>query len=152
VVCFTERESIHLRPVGSAGASTLGVRFKYGREDWVLGNDPAWELARAAFQMTRPPYLLGGLALWLGYLWTAASGTSSPVPAECRAFRRTEQRKRFYRILAEMVGLRRSGTGSTSPWTVSDQADFVLPCPPAAAGQEAPGPAQFLDKPNRRAS
>jgi poly-beta-1,6-N-acetyl-D-glucosamine synthase len=95
---FTERISTHHRVVGTAHQGQLTGRFKYGVKDYAFGNHPLWELCRVAYQMTKPPFLLGGVALGMGYAWSAIRRVERPVSAELVAFNRREQVERLTRF------------------------------------------------------
>src|SRR5690606_28539837 len=66
---FDERIFQHHRPMGTATTGPLGSRFHYGKKDYLLGGHPLWQLVRGVFQMTKRPYVLGGLALLTGYAY-----------------------------------------------------------------------------------
>lgn len=99
---FSERVFHHHRPMGTAGGSVLQARFHYGKKDYFLGGHPLWQIFRGTFQMAKPPYLIGGMALIAGYVWCWMRGEPRPVSAELMAFHRGEQMAR----LKELVGRR----------------------------------------------
>ena len=67
---FPERVCIHHRPMGSANDGTkFAANYKLGQRAYRLGFHPVWQLCRSAYQMTRHPYVSGGVALGAGYLW-----------------------------------------------------------------------------------
>ena len=66
---FGERVFHHHRKMGTAGTSELQARFHYGKKDYFLGGHPLWQLFRGTFQIAKPPYVVGGLALMAGYAW-----------------------------------------------------------------------------------
>jgi poly-beta-1,6-N-acetyl-D-glucosamine synthase len=92
---FTEKVCIHHRLMGTASQGGLKARFKYGAKDYSVGNHPLWELFRAVYQMRRPPFILGGLALGSGYAWSALRGVKIPIAPEIVAFARREQMQRL---------------------------------------------------------
>lgn len=92
---FGERTFLHHRKMGTAAGSELGARFHYGKKDYFLGGHPLWEIFRGAFQMTKPPYVLGGLYLLAGYLWCWVSGRERAVSKELMRFHRREQMERL---------------------------------------------------------
>jgi cellulose synthase/poly-beta-1,6-N-acetylglucosamine synthase-like glycosyltransferase len=104
---FTEKTYVHHRAMGTGSASQLGAIFKHGQEDYVLGGHPAWQLARCAYQMTRPPYVIRGLCLLAGYCWASLRRTERPISMELVRFHRAEQVKRLRRLLSRSV----SGAG-----------------------------------------
>lgn len=95
---FTEKVCLHHREMGTAQRGVVHARFKFGGKDYAIGNHPAWELFRAAYQMTRKPYLVGGMALAAGYFWAAVSRAERPVSPELMAFHRHEQMQRLKRV------------------------------------------------------
>jgi hypothetical protein len=76
----------------------VNSKFKYGAKDYAIGNHPAWEVFRVAYQMTRTPFLVGGVALGAGYFWAMARRVKRPVPQELVAFHRREQLQRLKRF------------------------------------------------------
>lgn len=96
---FPEKICLHHRAIGTAQAGSLKSRFKYGQKDYAIGNHPAWELFRTAYQMTKPPLILGGLALGTGYFWALISRQKRPVPRELVAFHQGEQMQRLRKLL-----------------------------------------------------
>ena len=96
---FIEKECVHHRVIGKAQDGALKTKFKYGGKDYALGNHPCWELSRVAYQMTKKPFLAGGLALGAGYLWSAIRRAKRPVSPEFVAFHRGEQMGRLKHFL-----------------------------------------------------
>lgn len=104
---FGERTFRHHRKMGTAGSSELGARFHYGKKDYFLGGHPLWELLRGSFQMARPPYLLGGLALLAGYAWCWIARRERAVSPELMRFHRAEQMQRLRELLGARLRLGR---------------------------------------------
>jgi biofilm PGA synthesis N-glycosyltransferase PgaC len=95
---FPERVCLHHRPMGTAQRGTLSARFLIGANDYSIGNHPFWELSRSAYQMTKKPYVAGGLAILSGFLWTTIQRPVRPVSKELVRFCRTEQIQRLRRF------------------------------------------------------
>ena len=76
---YDERVFHHHRKMGTAGGSELQARFHYGKKDYFLGGHPLWQLFRGTFQMTKRPYVIGGLALLAGYAWCWVRRAERPV-------------------------------------------------------------------------
>ena len=95
---FTEKSCLHHRPMGTAGRTVLKSRFKLGMKDYSIGNHPIWEFFRTARQMSKPPLLIGGLALGTGYLWALVRSVPRPVSMDMIAFHRQEQMQRLNRF------------------------------------------------------
>ena len=96
---FTERTCHHHRPMGTASAGTLKANFKLGRQDYYLGGHPAWQLFRGCYQITRRPYLVGGICLIAGYFWAWITRVPRPVSPELIRFHQHEQMQRLRRWL-----------------------------------------------------
>lgn len=106
---FPEKVCIHHRTMGTAQQGGLKAKFKHGTKDYSVGNHPIWQLFRAAYQMTKPPVALGGLALASGYFWSMVRRTERPVSRELIVFARREQMRRLSRyfdrkILGRLTG------------------------------------------------
>lgn len=104
---FGERIFYHHRKMGTAGSNELVSRFKYGKKDYFLGGHPLWQLFRGTFQMTKKPYVIGGLALLLGYFWCWATRFERPVSPELMQFHRKEQLDRLKQLFFGRLHLRR---------------------------------------------
>lgn len=98
---FTERVCVHHRLMGTALHGALKSKYKLGVKDHSVGNHPLWQVFRSVYQMKHRPYILGGLALGWGYLWSMLRGVEVSVSPELIAFVRREQMqrlRRFFRI------------------------------------------------------
>ena len=100
---FTEKECVHHRGIGTAQHGPLTARFRVGVKDYVLGGHPLWEFFRTGYQMTRKPFIIGGLALGAGYAWAMLRRKERPVSPELMAFRRGEQIQRLRGLLAGVL-------------------------------------------------
>jgi biofilm PGA synthesis N-glycosyltransferase PgaC len=97
---FPDRVYRHHRQMGTAARGLVMARFKSGAVDYLLGSHPVWQIFRAVYQMTKPPYVVGGLALLAGYVSAAARRADRPVPSELVRFRRGEQMHRLKNFFA----------------------------------------------------
>ena len=97
---FVEKTCLHHRPMGtgSSRSQVLGA-FRHGQKDYNLGGHPMWQVFRSVYQMTRPPYLIGGLGLLAGYCYALLSGRGRPISPELVRFNRTEQMSRLRSML-----------------------------------------------------
>lgn len=96
---FTDKLCRHHRESGTAQGNSLTARFRRGEKAYAVGNHPLWEMFRAVYQMTRRPYIVGGMALLAGYMWSMIRRPERPVPAELVAFQRQEQMQRLRQLL-----------------------------------------------------
>jgi glycosyltransferase involved in cell wall biosynthesis len=104
---FRDTSYFHHRHMGTAEQGAVGAMFSYGKKDYYLGGHPLWQAFRVAYRMTKRPYVVGGLALGVGYLVAFARRTERPVSAELMAFHRREQLLKLRAILKSLVRLRR---------------------------------------------
>ncbi len=103
---FREKSFFHYRHLGTAERSPFAAAFSYGEKDYYLGGHPLWEVFRAAYRMTKPPYLVGGLALGLGYWWAMLRRVERPVSKELMAFHRREQMQKLKIIIKSLLTLK----------------------------------------------
>ena len=96
---LTEKVSLHHRKMGTAQDSALSTWFKNGVKDHALGCHPLWEIFRTCYQMTKKPYILGGLLLGTGYTWSLIRRAERSIPREVMVFRQREQMQRLRRFL-----------------------------------------------------
>lgn len=96
---FTERTCFHHRKMGTGTTSEVQALFKLGKEDYYLGGHPLWQVVRSVYQITRKPYLVGGIMLLAGYLWAATRRIEKPVSRELIDFHRNEQMQRLKKAL-----------------------------------------------------
>ncbi|MEO5925032.1 MAG: glycosyltransferase family 2 protein [Bryobacteraceae bacterium] len=92
---FTEKACTHHRVIGTAQNGVLTARFKVGRKDYAMGHHPLWEAFRSVYQMSRRPYVLGGIALFSGFVAGTIRGAERPVSRELIAFIRADQMRRL---------------------------------------------------------
>ena len=83
---------IHLRPMGSSQQSIWVGRMRHGFGQYFMGTGPLYMAASSLFRMAHPPFVLGGLAMWWGYLRSALQGRPRYADPDFRAFLRRYQR------------------------------------------------------------
>lgn len=108
---FLEKVCRHHRTMGTAAAGSFTALYRMGRQDYFLGGHPLWQVCRAGFQMSRKPYVLGGVLMLAGYLAALAGRVSRPVSPELVRFHRREQ---MQRLRHAMLG-KRAGLGRVTP-------------------------------------
>lgn len=91
---FTDKTCIHHRKIGS-GSNSFMAWIKQGRRDYSLGYHPLWEVFRILYQMGKPPYIIRGLCLSVGYLWPNLMRKRRPISKELMWFNRREQIQRL---------------------------------------------------------
>ena len=104
---FTERVCVHHRPMGSANdGSRFVANYKLGQRAYRLGYHPIWQLFRSVYQMTRPPYISGGIALGAGYFAAMLSRAERVVAADVVEFQGRDQMNRLRAFVRGRVGAR----------------------------------------------
>jgi len=106
VSAFPQKRFHHHRSMGTAERSDVSALFSYGEKDYYLGGSPIWQLFRGFYRMKDRPYVLGGMALLLGYAWAAITRTKRPVTAELMRFHRREQIKKLRAVLYSLLRFR----------------------------------------------
>ena len=96
---FAEQTCVHHRPMGTAMHGSLRTRYKHGEKDYRLGWHPLWEMFRSVYQMTRPPYLVGGACVMAGYVWAMLRQVEKPVSKELIEYQRHDQIRRLRQLL-----------------------------------------------------
>jgi glycosyltransferase involved in cell wall biosynthesis len=86
-----ELRFIHLRPMGTSHKNWWTGRQRHGFGQYFMGTSPVYMLAAAMFRMTRPPRVLGGLAMLYGYFKSMAQRRPRYGDAEFRRFLRRYQ-------------------------------------------------------------
>ena len=105
---FTERVCVHHRPMGSANdGSRFVANYKLGQRAYRLGYHPVWQIFRSVYQMTRPPYVSGGMALVAGYFWALVSRSERAVSQELIAFQGRDQMTRLRAFIRSRIGVTR---------------------------------------------
>jgi len=100
---FREKSFFHHRHLGTAERSALVAAFSYGEKDYYLGGHPVWQFFRVTYRMVKPPYVVEGLALGLGYGWAAVRRAKRPISKELMAFHRREQMRKLRVILKSAI-------------------------------------------------
>jgi poly-beta-1,6-N-acetyl-D-glucosamine synthase len=108
---FTEQTCFHSRRIGTGNNSVMRSFFNHGQKDYFLGGHPIWQVFRAIYQMSRPPYFIGGLSLITGYFWAFLRQLERPIPADLLSFHRAEQMTRLKSFIGKRIRLIKSIIG-----------------------------------------
>ena len=103
---FKEKYFHHYRKLGTGQSNKVAALFKYGTKDYTLGGHPLWELFRVIYQMTKKPYIYGGIVLLAGYLWALLT-MDRPISRELIAFHRQEQIHKLKLIMKSILKFRK---------------------------------------------
>jgi biofilm PGA synthesis N-glycosyltransferase PgaC len=112
---FREKYFFHYRSLGTAERSLLASTFSYGEKDYYLGGHPLWELFRVAYRITKKPYLLGGIALFAGYVSAFLRRMERPVSNDLMRFHRQEQMRKLRKILKSLLLFKRIDSFEVKP-------------------------------------
>jgi len=82
---------IHLRAMGSSHQGILTGRARHGFGQYFMGTSLPYMTASAVFRMTRPPYIVGGAAMWWGFFKALLKREPRYDDREFRRFLRTYQ-------------------------------------------------------------
>jgi len=100
---FPEKYSHHHRPQGSAKRSPLKIRIHVGKLDYALGGHPLWELCRVIYQMSKRPFIIGGLMIMVGYVSSMLQFKDRSITPELQSFRQREQLRRLKAFFINFV-------------------------------------------------
>jgi len=81
----------HLRPMGSSQQNIVVGRMRHGFGQYFMGTGIVYMFASAIFRMSKPPYIIGGLAMFWGYVKSIFQGLSKFEDKELSAFIRQYQ-------------------------------------------------------------
>ena len=82
---------IHLRPMGSSQKNILVGRMRHGFGQYYMGTGLLYMSISALYRLSRPPYILGGLAMWWGYVFSLLARRDRLEDPTFRKFLRTYQ-------------------------------------------------------------
>jgi len=88
---------IHLRAMGSSHQGILTGRSRHGFGQYFMGTSLPYMTASAIFRMTRPPYILGGVAMWWGFFEAMLKRQPRYDDSDFRRFLRRYQRECLFR-------------------------------------------------------
>ncbi|TMF52933.1 MAG: glycosyltransferase family 2 protein [Chloroflexi bacterium] len=86
-----ELRFVHLRPMGSSENGILTGRLRSGRGQYFMGTGFAYITASALYRAMRPPLVIGGLAMWWGYVASLIRRAPRYDELEFRRFLRSYQ-------------------------------------------------------------
>jgi glycosyltransferase involved in cell wall biosynthesis len=93
---FADLRAHHLRPTGTATHGALRAAYRTGTENYKNGFLPLFMLGRCIKQLRHPPFIVGGLAMGLGYALPALRREERQIDDEFVRFLRKEQMRRLW--------------------------------------------------------
>jgi glycosyltransferase involved in cell wall biosynthesis len=82
---------IHLRPMGSSHNGILTGRLRHGFGQYYMGTSLAYMTASALYRFRQPPWIIGGLVNWWGYVSSWLKGRPRYDDPEFRRYLRAYQ-------------------------------------------------------------
>ena len=97
---FPDITVVHNKPLGSGNADNmLKIRFRVGLNEYFLAEHPLFMLAKSLRRCVRErPYVLGGMARMLGYLYGFSKGEKRQISDEMVRFIQREQLARLFNL------------------------------------------------------
>ena len=86
-----ELRFIHLRPMGSSQVSIVTGRRRHGFGQYFMGTSLPYMTVSAVYRATKAPYLVGGAAMWWGFVESMLQGKARFDDPEFRRFLRHYQ-------------------------------------------------------------
>ena len=106
-----ELRFIHLRPMGTSQKGVFAGRMRHGYGQYFMGTGFIYILASAFFRMTERPFVLGGLAIFWGWLRSAVNREKRYDDFEFRKFLRR------YQMRALLIG-KKKATEELDNWNL----------------------------------
>ena len=109
---FKDLVVIHHRPIGSSGQGIIAGRIRWGEIQYLLNYQPVFAFSSGLYRMLDRPYVIGGLAIWYGYLKSFFVGKERIAKGDLKHFIRRRQLERLKGIVTgwtSMVGRRGDG-------------------------------------------
>ncbi|WP_299832305.1 glycosyltransferase family 2 protein [uncultured Roseobacter sp.] len=114
----------HLRPMGSSQQSIFTGRRRHGFGQYYMGTHPLFMLASALNKARQRPFVLGGVAMLVGYLGAWMRGAERHGDQDLIAFIRAYQRRALVvgkaRAVAEIEAARRDVSHSAGEASQSE--------------------------------
>ena len=110
---------VHLRPMGSSHKGFITGRLRWGFGQYFMGTSPIYMTASAVFRMTRPPLIIGGMAMWWGYVKSMLEQAPRYGDEEFRSFLRAYQWRCLF--FGKAAATRRLNDAQRSVWQENRQ-------------------------------
>ncbi|WP_316569289.1 glycosyltransferase family 2 protein [Neobacillus sp. YIM B06451] len=94
---YPDLKLIHLRPMSSKAGIVRG-RFRNGLTDYLTGYNPLFIIARSIYRIFHYPYIIGGIMIFLGYIYGFLKIRKQLVTDEEKKFFQRQQLKRLIGI------------------------------------------------------
>ena len=126
---------IHLRPMGSSHKGIWHGRMRHGFGQYFMGTSLAYMTASATYRMSRPPLVVGGLAMWWGFVRSMLTGVERFEDPEFRRFLRRYQWLGLLR--GKAFATARTNEERAALWDPGAETTYRMPTAPSPAAGEA---------------
>lgn len=109
-----ELRFLHLRPMGSSHRGLWTGRMRHGAGQHFMGTSLPFMTASALYRMVRRPYVVGGLAMWCGFVGAMLARRPRYEDPEFRAFLRRYQWEAL--VLGKAAAARRALRRREGAW------------------------------------
>ena len=109
-----ELRFVHLRSMGSSEKGIVTGRLRSGRGQYYMGTSFAYLTASALYRMAHRPIIVGGLAMWWGYVSSLIRHTPRYEEPDFRRFLRSYQRDCLLR--GKVAATRRLDERQAAQW------------------------------------
>lgn len=121
---------IHLRPMGSSHGNIWQGRKRHGFGQWFMGTGLLFMTASAVYRLPRPPVVVGGVAIYLGYLESMWKRLPRYGDASFRGFLRRYQLESL--LLGKRRAAARAERRAAAAWNPVATDPFTIPAPAPA--------------------
>jgi glycosyltransferase involved in cell wall biosynthesis len=101
VETFPELQVFHHRRVATGAKNIFRTRFRQGKNHYLLGYHPLFQMLNSMYHLTEKPYLLGALVGFGGYVWGGVRRPEKALPPHVIDFLRCEQLQRIKSLRKE---------------------------------------------------
>jgi biofilm PGA synthesis N-glycosyltransferase PgaC len=115
-----ELRFIHLRPMGTSHVGMWTGRKRHGYGQYFMGSSLLFMTASAVYRLTKPPVVVGAVAMWWGYAQSLLRGESRYDDAEFRRFLRLYQKESL--LYGKTEAVRRAHQRTLTAFTVPTSA------------------------------
>jgi len=95
VQTFPDIRVLHHRRVSTGSTTILGTKFRQGTTNYLLGYHPLFQIASCFSRVIEQPYVVGSVAMLLGYGSACLRRRQRAMPADVIKYLRTEQIRRM---------------------------------------------------------
>jgi len=103
--CFDEYKIIHYRGTGTRRPGFTKGRFLLGRFHYRYGYSPGYTFLKSMYWLGEKPFIIGGLSIFLGYIYAAIRNEKKLFDFEMRQFLRNKHKKYLREKLRKVIGL-----------------------------------------------